>query len=356
LIGIDFEQVQRQVPLKGFIESLGCELRTEGNTYRSQCPLHGEQHGHSLIIYPDGRWFCHGKCAADWPKGGDVIDIAGALWGISDRRSVVERLVEGDVPEISAQSHPRQVISGQSFSPKWPARNLEQIDEIVRDGIGLYDLWELSPIRFDDDENHAEEIIDVTFPGDPLLCVGLAEWRFATRRREVWRGHLARFPLIVPNPMFAPSGLTQAGKQSQHTLDATAARTYLVIECDFARHNNDGTATEFLPLLEQWEADGISTLDACAAVAWHLGEQTRIDGLPLTLFLHSGGKSGHAWFLAYGRNEQDELLPFMRCAHALGADPVTWCLSQFVRIPGGRRQNGRRQNVFYFDPSNAVSL
>jgi hypothetical protein len=216
------------------------------------------------------------------------------------------------------------------------------------------DYTTTSPCRFDDGENHAEEIVDTVFPGDPLLCCGLTNEVFATRRRSVWRGRLADFALIVANPMLCPTGRTRAGKLSQHTLEATAARVYLPIECDFARVHNDGSPSEFLPLIDSWERDGITVLDACAAVLWHLKEDPA--ELPLVLGVHSGNKSYQGWFLAFDRDEQRVLLPFMQRAVALGADPVTWSRSQFVRLPDGRRQNGNSQTTFYFDPAKAVKL
>src|SRR6201987_3774767 len=50
--------------------------------------------------------------------------------------------------------------------------------------------------------------------------------------------------------------------------------------------------------------------------------------------------------------------PFMSQAVMLGADPRTWSRSQFVRLPGGLRlgEKRSRQNVFYLNPQNAVTL
>jgi hypothetical protein len=346
---IDFEAVRQRVPLPAFLESLGIELQQEGTACRCACPLHDERHGRSFIIYSDSRWFCHGKCAANFPHGGDVIDLAGALWSMADRRLVVERLF-GCKPPIAATAHTARQAASRPSEPKWPARNLTEIDRIVRGGIGLVDLWEKSPTRFDDDSSHAEEIIDAVFPGNPLLCVGETEYKFATKPREEWRSKLSNCPLIVPNPMLHATGLTQSGKLSQHTLDATAARIYLVIECDFSQHDNSGEPTVFLPLIDAWERDGIEVADAGAAILWHLK-----DCLPLVLGVHSGGKSVHGWFAAFDR-EEDQLWHFMRLAYSLGADRVTWTRSQFVRLPDGRRQNGVRQVTYYFDPRNAVTL
>jgi hypothetical protein len=348
VIAIDFQEVRQRLPLPPFLKSLGCEVRQEGNTCRCACPLHDEQHGRSLIIYPDGRWFCHGKCAATYPKGGDIVDLAGALWEVTDRFQVIERLL-GEAPRITRNTG-RQAVSRASPTPKWPARALEQLDAIVRVGFGLYDLWEQSPCRFDDDTNHGEWIVDTVFPGNPLLCIGRTEWRFATAPREEWRGRLSKYPLIVPNPMLHKAGLTRAGKVSEHTLDATAARIYLVIECDFSKYESNGKPTVFLPLIERWERDGIAIHDACAAILWHL-----TDRLPLVLAVHSGGKSLHGWYAPFDR-EEDQLWSFMSEAYSLGADRVTWTRSQFVRLPDGRRQNGKPQITYHLDSRNAVTL
>jgi hypothetical protein len=348
--GIDFDAVRERVPLTTFLQSLGCTLFEEGEAYRLACPLHAEQRGRSMIVCPDGRWFCHGKCVSQYPYGGDVIDLAGILWSLSDPRAIAERLL-GEIPQTETIRRSRQAISRPPPAPKWPARNLQEIDSIVRSGFGLYDLWEESPCRFDDESNHAEEIIDIVYPGDPLLCCGLTERVFATRRREIWRGRLSECALIVPNPMLRPTGLTGSGRLSEHTLDATAARVYLAIECDFARYHNDGSLTGFLPSVDAWACDGISTHDACSAILWHLK-----GSLPFVLAVHSGGKGVHGWYAAFDRDEDTELFPFMQHAHTLGADPVTWVRSQFVRLPDGKRQNGNRQVTYYFDPSQAVPL
>jgi hypothetical protein len=236
--------------------------------------------------------------------------------------------------------------------PKWPAPDLDAIDRIVRDGPGAFDLWENSPCRWEDESSRTEEIIEIVFPGDPYLCAARSAWNFATRRRSAWRGLLPAMPLIVPNPMVAPSGLTREGEASEHALQATGRRIYQVIEFDFTEVNRTGQPTIYAPLLKGWEAAGISTLDACAALSSQLAKR-----LPSwLLFLSSGGKSGHSWFLVRGLPVSEQRAFFAE-ACCVGADPQLWCRSQFVRLPDGRRrENGRRQAILYFDPLNAVTL
>jgi hypothetical protein len=199
---------------------------------------------------------------------------------------------------------------------KWPAVNQERREAIVQEG-GLADLWELSPVQIEDNDQRTEEIIDKLFPGNPLLCCGAAKKDFDTRTREEWRGKLSTLQLIVPSPMSAVTGKKiEDGKLSKHTLDNTGPRRFLVCEFD------------------------TGTVDEQAALLIHLASFA-----PMVCALHSGGKSLHGWFYVQGKPE-DKVLKFFRYAVSLGADDATWSRCQFVRIPDGRRNNGHRQTVF----------
>ena len=202
----------------------------------------------------------------------------------------------------------------------WPKRNTQAVDAICADGWGLADLWKASPVRFEDNQPRTEAIIDALFPGNPWLCVGASSRRFGTRRREDWRGSLQGRQFIVPSPMKAKTGLTQAGHSSARSLDNTGPRRFLVVEFDEC------------------------TFDEQAAVLWHLA------GLaPLVLTVMSGGKSLHGWFWVSGCDE-GKLRRFMEYAVALGADNATWTRNQFVRMPDGSRDNGKRQAALFFNP------
>jgi hypothetical protein len=205
--------------------------------------------------------------------------------------------------------------------PAWPALNRERRAVIIRDGYRLADLWEASPIRVDWTGSRTEAIIAALFPGNPLLCCGKSSSEFATRTREKWRSKLAALPLIVPSPMTKRFGLTKDGKKSEHCLDNTGPRRFLVVEFDQG------------------------TLDEHAALLWHLAQYG-----PLTLAVFSGSKSLHGWFAVHDQAE-DKLHAFMRYAVTIGADHATWVRSQFVRMPDGTRENGKHQAVYYFDPA-----
>jgi hypothetical protein len=42
-------------------------------------------------------------------------------------------------------------------TPPWPPVNQEQRQSVIENGYQLVDLWEESPVRFDDDLSHAED-------------------------------------------------------------------------------------------------------------------------------------------------------------------------------------------------------
>jgi hypothetical protein len=200
---------------------------------------------------------------------------------------------------------------------KWPGVNQEQREAILRDNGGLADLWEASKPRLEDNAAHTEAMTDRLFPGNPLLCCGKSNSDFDTKPREDWRGGMSALALIVPSPMSAVTGLTKDGKESKHTLDNTGARRFLICEFD------TGAADEH------------------AALLLHLGTFA-----PLVCAVHSGNKSLHGWFYVHGQPDA-KVEKFFRYAVSLGADRATWTRSQFVRMPDGTRDNGKRQTVFY---------
>ena len=208
------------------------------------------------------------------------------------------------------------------------------MDEAARAAVvaqhdgGVVELWERSPVRFDDELSRAEEIIDRLFPGNPLLCSADGPETATTGPRESFRGQLATKGLIVPSPMTKLTGLNQHGGESARCLENTGPRQFLIVEQDSG------------PMDEQ------------AAVIMHLAEQA-----PLVLVVHSGGKSLHAWF-ACGNQSELTVRRFFDGAVRLGADRATWTRCQLVRMPDGTRYtNGKaiRQAVLYWNPSNTAA-
>lgn len=209
---------------------------------------------------------------------------------------------------------------------KWPKENAGQRLSIVSAGIALSDLYDLSPCKFSDDRKHAVEILNLLFPGNPLVCCGKSSSVFWTRPLNDFGRQVESFQLIVPNPMSALMGKLQDPEpggptESAHTKDNTGERRFAVIEFD---HGSS---------------------DEHSALLWHLSTYA-----PLAMAVHSGGKSLHGWFYVEGSPE-DRVLRFYRYAVSIGADRATFLKSQFVRMPDGQRSNGARQCVYYLNPS-----
>ena len=220
-----------------------------------------------------------------------------------------------------------------------PGPRFDLIETVAKAGNGLVDLWEASPIRLDSNQPRTDEIINVLFPGNPLLCCGWTRHRFDTRDRRHWY-KLHDLQFIVPNPMTASRGLTRRRKSSPHALSNTGARRFLIIEFDF----DEGNSAEQARLLQRLAIEGGDVRDLCAALLLHLAEKA-----PLALVVYSGGKSLHGWFYCAGIPEE-KVSRFFCYAVSLGADRTNWNPSQFARIPDGLRENGRRQTVYFFNP------
>jgi len=225
----------------------------------------------------------------------------------------------------------------------WPSQNVSKIEDVASQGCGLADLWEASPVRFETNDSQTEEIINALFPNNPLLCCGSSTNRFYTRTREQWRGRLADQQFIVPSAMISRKGRTLAGTRSARSSDNVGERRFLVVEFDFAEVVN-GTEASFAPTIRRLRERGIDVDDLSASLLGHLAERA-----PLALVVHSGGKSLHGWFFCQGVALALQKR-FMEYAVSLGADRNTWTCCQFVRMPDGKRDNGKMQRVFFFKP------
>lgn len=245
------------------------------------------------------------------------------------------------INSINYAWHPGRDIGKVTQGPPKPL--LEKIEWTVLHGKRQGDLLNESILWFDFPK--AEAWIDMLFPGDPLLCCGPTSWKFETKLRSEWRGHLGRQGLIVPSPMKERVGLTQTGKPSAHTKDNTGPRRFLVVEFDFSEMDKAGNETIYAPMIRRLAKQQITVADMCAALLFWLSSLR-----PMTMAVSSGGKSIHGWWYVNGFTD-DKLQPFWRYALSLGADPKTWLPSQFIRMPDGTRDNGNPQPVLYFNPA-----
>lgn len=247
-------------------------------------------------------------------------------WAISDAvkdcgRYVSDQEIEDAIENAGAYVW-RRVSDLRASTPRWPVMNEQLRRELIaKTDMSLASLAEKSPVQCG--RPASEEIIDLLFPGNPLICVGDRVNVFSTKPREDFRGTLESRQFIVPSTMSKPEGLTQSGRASQRCLNNTGPRRFAVVEFDTGAH------------------------DEHAALLWHIKSNL---GLPLALVVHSGGKSLHGWFFCEACPE-DQIAAFYRDCVALGADPATFTRSQLVRMPDGLRDGQRRQAVHYLDAS-----
>jgi hypothetical protein len=250
-------------------------------------------------------------------------------------------------PECSGRKRTQSGYGGSR-----PQVDLDEIYQIAAKGPRLAEYRESSPCRFYG-ERKTDEVLSAwgRYAGqdDPLICFG-ADDRFWTRPHSAIRGVLHVHAQIVPSPMRALQGLTADGRWSEHTKDGTGDRMFLVTEFDFTKTTPKGKPTIWRPLLERCEGAGIAVLDLNASLLAHLSEQR-----PLWMTVFSGSKSLQGWFPCRGEPEAELQHWFVSQARRLGADPMTWCKSQFVRMPDGTRAPNREgksvcQTIEYYNP------
>jgi hypothetical protein len=247
-----------------------------------------------------------------------------------------------------AVANSAKIIRGEmpssGLTKTWQAVDYTTVHKIVLGSrVRLSHLQANSPVPVWAHRQMTEEILDALFPDNPLLCFGLSANSFYTKPREFWRGRGSSFQFIVPNTMMKETGITKDGKESKRCLDNTGQRRFLVIEFDISENDE-----KWGSYVREWKAKGISVLDANVALLLELARRG-LPHLPLALAVYSGGRSIHAWYWCEGLTDE-QLRPFMVRAVRLGADYATWTKCQLVRMPDGTRDNGNRQQVYFFAP------
>ena len=248
----------------------------------------------------------------------------------------------------------------KSNRPPDPKVNLESIREIVSSNHDrVADLVSRSSIKLDpSDDSAADNIVDLLFPDGDIICVSSSNWgAFCYPHREIQKDDngtplpLSEFSHIVPNPM-RECGQWKSGKEwkpgeSSPRRDSNILyRRWLCVEWDTSKFGRDDvTPTFWKPLIEGWEAVGISPKDAQMRLLTHLSTFE----FRLAMVVDSGGKSLHSWF-AVARASESQIEHFMRYAISIGADPAGRIPSQLCRMPHGTRDNGNRQPVLFIDP------
>lgn len=281
-------------------------------TFSVACALyHGFALSESETLNFLQQW--NSKCDPQWTEAELLHKVRGAV-------NAMESNPRGYLLNGERQHLKLSPVVVKREPPKWPPLDEGLVKLVARTRGGIAELWEASSV-VPSDSPDPERMLDTLFPGNPLLCLGMASDRFATKPRSDWRGHSASHQFIVPSPMSAPTGSTKEGKLSAHCLDNTGPRRFLVVEFD---HHEAGLQ---------------------ASILLHLSKY-----MPFVCAVHSGSKSVHGWFYCRGWDDL-KVWKFFRYAVSLGADRATWTRSQFVRLPDGTRDNGNRQNVYYLNPA-----
>ena len=115
------------------------------------------------------RWLFHAACVCTEETGLDdlqIIDLLhtatrGARRRVS-RREIMSALADARRKCGRYAGRPPAAV----FTKSWPDMDRSAIAAITKNGPMLVDLWESSPVRFDDDVSHTEEVVDALFPGE----------------------------------------------------------------------------------------------------------------------------------------------------------------------------------------------
>ncbi|HRZ13066.1 MAG TPA: hypothetical protein P5567_11505 [Kiritimatiellia bacterium] len=201
-------------------------------------------------------------------------------------------------------------------SIKWP----DQDDDERRRRAQTTPLFQPTPTGLT-----AEDVLPRLYKPDELVCIAPDPFHAITQPLAAVLPVASAMAYIVANPMRASTGKTALGRESARSLDNACTledRRYLIVEFDQGEPLEDQAAV-------------LSSLNMAF--------------MPLVMAVYSGGKSIHGWFSA-------RKLPaflkqrFFELAVYIGADRSLWDRSKLVRMPGGRRENGKRQDILYFNP------
>ena len=220
----------------------------------------------------------------------------------------------------------RCVFEGPSeTTTRFPDYDSSAANEIYREWMITIEDLESSSIA--KPPTHPLEALQALFQPDELICMASRlEKPSIVSYNRLQLGVACCRQFIVPNPMMGKVGLTKDGKPSKRCTDNTGPRKRIV--CDF-----DLPRPAMQPSLVSYLAD--------------------YSGLDPEWVVHSGNKSLQATWNCSSWSSED-ILTFEEEAVRVGADPAIMgdgrrC--QFVRMPAGYRDNGKRQVIHFWNPT-----
>ena len=273
------------------------------------------------------------------PKAGEthrwLAQVAGALKAVKSaescfkflRRCCDELVHHRQVPdseirqaiEFAYGSKSLCVLNKAYRSHKWPKPDCDFIKQTLSTTEPLFDASKST--------GHISEfVLSKLFRPTDLVCTGRTTALTTVRLQDdaIRDAHWLQF--IVPNPMLGLFHFNKEGKKSKRCQNNVKLRRYLVTEIDstdLSKHDQARIITK------------LSTL------------------APLVMVVDSGGKSLHAWFFAEDMSDQDQIR-FFSVACMLEADPKTWDVCGWVRMPGGNRYDEGKppvmQRILFFNP------
>ena len=224
---------------------------------------------------------------------------------------VTRRKVQPNELENAIEYSYNQVAHSERYvrpQPKIDRNLIERVSEVG-------DVDKLQKESDDCDRLPGEFVLNL-YDDQELLFIATELFNGETMSASDWMGHnLGKKQFICPNPLKN----TEEGRKEMNI----RKRKYLVFETD-----DDSLA-------KQWHSQA-GCIDKLRAI------------LKLKMVVYSGNKSLHAWFSCENQAES-QVHRFENMAIKLGADRATLRQTQLVRMPNGKRDNGKVQKVIYWN-------
>lgn len=150
-------EVRSHHDLVAFLTASGVKLRRHGSDYLGLCPFHDDREPSLSVSSSKQYWCCLGACSTPTKKlGGDVIEFARKLWGLSFRETVARlggqttaqlsttrpklRVVKRPGPEVRQPAHPDLLAQVATYYHQTLSSSLPAKQYLAERGITNPDL------------------------------------------------------------------------------------------------------------------------------------------------------------------------------------------------------------------------
>ena len=287
------------------------------SSFRALCKLAARLIGEHSLSETLAEISARIQSAGDYAQTRKLIDQTRDAFAFVAARRASEILCGRNSSEAR-----RKLRSGRS-----PSALIDEIAEKFAAST-LFALSESSPSNVCE----ASEVLPFLFPRElaHLLDAQKDQHFIFTLEETCPRAIHAQY--IVPNPAAGPARFVERlGHVSAKFLENFPERRFLVVEFDFVKRAPYDALS-----LEQ-------KLDLQASLHAHLREFA-----PLVLGVFSGNASLHGWYRC-GATAKTRCVSFWYGCR-LGADHALFSTCQLTRMPGGTHENGKHQEIVFFDP------